>query len=359
MSGSSLDGLDIVFAHFHEQTGKWSYEIKAADCLSYSKEWKEKLENAASLSALDYCQLHVDYGHYLGKMVNHFIEKNNIHLQADLIASHGHTVFHLPKQLLTTQLGYGAALAAETGMAVVSDLRSLDVALGGQGAPIVPVGEQLLFPEYHLLLNIGGIANISHHTDGKVIAFDICPANRVLNSLSSQLGKSYDEGGQLAKQGRINEQLLEELNALDYYTQSWPKSLANEFGTEIILPLIQNYPGSIQGKLRTYCEHISIQIRNAVEKLLSEQKEQMKEQKLLITGGGAFNHFLIALIREKLVSLNITLSVPNNDTVKFKEALIMALLGVLRWRQNNTALASVTGAKRDSIGGALWMGQEA
>lgn len=356
MSGSSLDGLDLVFAHFHEQAGKWNYEIKAADCIPYSKEWKEKLEKATQFSALDYCQLHVDYGHYLGKMVNHFIERNNIHLQADLIASHGHTVFHLPKQLLTTQLGDGAAIAAETNMAVVSDLRSLDVALGGQGAPIVPAGEQLLFSGTTLFLNIGGIANISYHAENKVIAFDICPANRVLNSLSSQLGQPYDEGGQLAKQGQINNQLLNELNTLGYYQQPWPKSLANEFGIEVILPLIQNYPISIQGKLRTYCEHISLQIKDDIEKLSLNQNE---EQKLLITGGGAFNSFLISLINEKLMPLHVNVIVPDKQTVEFKEALIMALLGVLRWRQNNTTLASVTGARKDSIGGALWMGQEA
>lgn len=359
MSGSSLDGLDLVFVHFHEQAGKWNYEIKTADCLPYSDEWKERLEKASQLSALDYCLLHADYGHYLGKMINHFIEKNNIHLQADLIASHGHTVFHLPKQLLTTQLGDGAAIAAETNMAVVSDLRNLDVALNGQGAPIVPRGEQLLFDDYKLFLNIGGIANVSCHTEDKVIAFDICPANRVLNSLASQLGKPYDEGGQWAKQGHINESLLEELNALDYYTHAWPKSLANEFGTEVILPMIQNYPVSIQGKLRTYCEHISVQIRNAIGNLSANLHEQNGEQKLLVTGGGALNSFLISLIGEKLVPLQVTVVVPDEQTVKFKEALIMALLGVLRWRENVTTLASVTGAIRDSIGGALWMGQEA
>lgn len=358
MSGSSLDGLDLIFAHFHEQAGKWSYEIKAADCYPYPAAWKEKLEKADTLSARDYCLLHADYGHYLGEQVNRFIEENNIHLQADLIASHGHTVFHLPLQRLTTQLGDGAAIAAETNMAVVSDLRNLDVALHGQGAPIVPRGEQLLFTDHKLFLNIGGIANISCHSESGVIAFDICPANRVLNGLSSQLGRPYDEGGQWAKQGQINEKLLEELNALDYYKQTWPKSLANEYGTEIILPLIQHYPISIQGKLRTYCEHISWQIRVALEKLFTGTKDKISEHNLLITGGGAFNHFLIALIREKLAPLHVTVSVPDNDTVKFKEALIMALLGILRWREDVTTLASVTGAERDSIGGALWMGQE-
>lgn len=359
MSGSSLDGLDIVFAHFHETAGKWNYEIIAADCFPYSIEWKERLEKASHLSAMDYCLLHAEYGHYLGQQINLFTEKNNIHLQADIIASHGHTVFHLPEKRLTTQLGDGAAIAAETDMAVVSDLRALDVALGGQGAPIVPVGEQLLFPKTDFFLNLGGIANISYHPSNNIIAFDVCPANRVLNMLASQLGRPYDEGGSLAKMGQTNELLLQELNALDYYSKPCPKSLANEFGSEKIFSILQKYPVSIQGKLKTYSEHISLQIKNSIEELLRTQEDLIKERTLFVTGGGAFNNLLIEQIKEKVHPLHITVTVPDDKTVKFKEALVMALLGILRWRENNTVLASVTGAKRSSIGGALWMGQEA
>lgn len=359
MSGSSLDGLDIVFAHFQEVAGKWNYEVKAADCHPYPDEWRKRLENAERLSALDYCLLHTEFGHYLGQQVNLFTERNNIHLQADIIASHGHTVFHLPGKRLTTQLGDGAAIAAETNMAVVSDLRALDVALGGQGAPIVPLGEKLLFPDTELFLNIGGIANISYHIPDHVAAFDICPANRVLNMLASELGKTFDENGALAKMGQIHDPLLQELNNQGFYKKSWPKSLANEFGAKEIFSIIQKYPLSVQGKLRTFTEHISIQIRNAVECILRMGKSQSHTHSLFITGGGAFNNYLIELIKEKLLGLFVTTIVPDAGTVKFKEALIMALLGVLRWRENNTTLATVTGAGRDSIGGALWMGQEA
>lgn len=355
MSGSSMDGLDIVFVHFHEQAGKWSFEIKAADCFAYSSEWQERLQQTTLLSARDYCLLHTDYGHFLGKQVNRFVEENKLHMQMDLIASHGHTTFHFPTRGMTAQLGDGAAIAAETGVAVVSDLRNMDVALGGQGAPIVPVGERLLFPGYSLFLNIGGIANISFHDKDNVVAFDVCPANRVLNKLATLLHQPYDKDGELAKAGRLNDDLLEELNGLDYYKKPWPKSLANEFGTETLFPMIQDCQISVQDQLRTYTEHIAVQVSVSVKKLL---KNADIGSKLLVTGGGAFNHFLVENIERQLLETRVEVVTPEAQIVNYKEAIIMALLGVLRWRENDTTLASVTGARRNSIGGALWMGQE-
>jgi anhydro-N-acetylmuramic acid kinase len=358
MSGSSLDGLDLVFVHLHEQAGQWSFEIKAAACYDYPLSWREKLLGAAGTSAREYCRLHSAYGHYLGECVARFSREAGIELQADLIASHGHTVFHEPARGMTAQLGDGAALAAETHMAVVNDLRALDVALGGQGAPIVPLGEQLLFPDYSLFLNLGGIANLSLHGPEGVIAFDVCPANRVLDALASMLGKPFDAEGAWAAQGQINAALLAELNALPYYQQPWPKSLANEFGTETVLPLIHTHPLSVQGKLRTYVEHLVNQVTEALQKAAKENRTGEGPAKLLVTGGGAFNRFLIGRLAEQLSALPIEVVVPDDQTVRYKEALITALLGALRWRENNTTLVSVTGATRPSIGGALWMGQD-
>src|SRR6476660_5986878 len=177
MSGSSLDGLDIAFVEFQENAGKWSYEILNVDCYQYTDEWMKRLKSAISLSALDYQLLHVDYGHYIGQQVNQFIEKNNLQYQVALIASHGHTTFHVPERKMTAQLGEGAAIASEALLPVVTDLRALDVALGGQGAPIVPIGEKLLLGDYNYFLNLGGIANISINTE-PYLAFDVCPANR-------------------------------------------------------------------------------------------------------------------------------------------------------------------------------------
>jgi anhydro-N-acetylmuramic acid kinase len=356
MSGSSLDGLDIVFAEFNENAGKWEYEIKAADCYGYSNEWVHKLKNSIQSDALDYQLLHTEYGHYIGKEINRFIEEKKIQYQVALIASHGHTTFHVPSKKMTAQLGDGAAIAAETQLPVVTDLRALDVALGGQGAPIVPIGEKLLLGDYDFFLNLGGIANISFNAE-KYIAFDVCPANRVLNMLANEEGKEFDDAGKIAASGNVNAELLEKLNVLNYYKQPYPKSLANEFGTDVVTPLILDSGCSIPDCLRTYVEHIAIQIKNAITTI--DSRLTTHDSRLLATGGGAFNTFLIERLKEHLKELNIDVVIPDENLVKYKEALIMALIGILRWRQEYNVLSSVTGASRDSIGGALWNGQEA
>jgi anhydro-N-acetylmuramic acid kinase len=360
MSGSSLDGLDIVYAEFHENAGKWNYEILQADCYPYNNEWIDRLKNAVSLPALDYQLLHADYGHYLGQQVNKFIRNHQLFYQVALIASHGHTTFHNPSKKMTAQLGDGASIAAETQLPVVTDLRALDVAFGGQGAPIVPIGEKLLLGDHDFFLNLGGIANLSAGTSASsgYIAFDVCPANRVLNMLVNELGKEYDAGGEIAASGNINSELLVKLNALEYYQLPYPKSLANDFGTDIVYPLIKKVSSETIEALRTYVEHIAIQIKNAITGL-KNNKPKTINQKLLVTGGGAFNTFLIERLENSLKELDIEIIVPDSRLVNYKEALIMALIGVLRWRQEYNVLSSVTGAARDSIGGALWTGQEA
>ncbi len=363
MSGSSLDGLDIIFTELHENGGKWDYEIASAVCYPYSNEWTEKLRSAISLSAFEYQLLHTEYGHYIGQQVNRFIEENELHYKAALISSHGHTTFHVPAKKMTAQLGDGAAIAAETGLPVVTDLRSLDIALGGQGAPIVPIGEKLLLGNYDYFLNLGGIANISFNgvpsAKAGYIAFDVCPANRVLNMLANETGKDFDEGGRLASYGTIQEELLKKLNSLDYYSQPYPKSLANDFGTDTVYPIIKNAGLTINDALATYVEHIALQIEKAITTLNSDSRLRTQDSRLLATGGGVFNTFLTERISNHLQSLNIELIIPGENLVKYKEALIMALIGVLRWRQEYTVLSSVTGASRDSIGGALWNGQDA
>lgn len=364
MSGSSLDGLDIVFTELQENGGKWNYEILKADCYSYTEEWINRLQNATRLSSLEYQLLHADYGHYLGQQVNKFIAENELHYKVALVASHGHTTFHVPARKMTAQLGDGAAIASETQLPVVSDLRALDVAFGGQGAPIVPIGEKLLLGDYDYFLNIGGIANISAKrpagTEGElqVVAFDICPANRVLNMLANDAGAALDKDGEMAARGKVNNNLLDKLNALDYYRQPYPKSLANDFGTGIVYPLIKEAGIDIPDALRTYSEHIALQTKNAIAGL-SDSKPEITNKKLLATGGGAFNTFLVTQLREKLAGLHIEVIVPDAKLVNYKEALIMALIGTLRWREEYNVISSVTGATRASVGGALWMGQEA
>jgi anhydro-N-acetylmuramic acid kinase len=363
MSGSSLDGLDIAFVHFSEKAGTWSFDIQHTVTFPYPDRWTEKLKNATTLSALDYQLLHADYGHYLGTQVNRFIDEYHLHYQVQLISSHGHTSFHVPARKMTGQLGDGAAIAAETGINVISDLRALDMALGGQGAPIVPIGEKLLLGGYDFFLNLGGIANLSAHriksagNHQALVAFDICPANRVLNMLAQDGGLEYDRDGEGAAAGKPDSGLLEKLNGMEYYRMPPPKSLANDFGTKVLYPLVLKSGISFSDGLRTFTEHICVQVKNALSGLQASGGATSAAARLLVTGGGAHNRFLITRLKELLQPLSVELVVPDKTLVDYKEAIVMALIGVLRWREETNVLSSVTGAVRDSIGGAVWLGQ--
>lgn len=357
MSGSSLDGLDIAFVVFNETGGKWTYQIEAAACIPYPEDWANRLRSATSLSAKEYLMLHSDFGHYIAGQVNGFIDGHRLMHRVQLIASHGHTTFHEPAAKMTAQLGDGAAIAAGTGINTVSDLRAVDVALGGQGAPIVPVGEKLLFSDFPLLLNLGGIANITAALPQGYMAYDICPANRVLNMLAAEKGLEYDNGGAIAASGTLRDEALTALNQLDYYSLPYPKSLANAFGVEEVYPLLKKFNLSIPDALRTMVEHIAIQVTRNTGRLAT--KIQGDNRRMLVTGGGALNSFLLEKLTNNLAPMGIEIVTPDLQTIQYKEALIMALLGVLRWREANTVLHSVTGASRSSIGGAVWIGQEA
>lgn len=361
MSGSSLDGLDIAFVSFEKQGSQWQFEIVAADCIAYSNEWQQKLRKATALSAKEYLALHAAFGKLCGDVVNDFIKQHNLAHQVQLICSHGHTVFHHPESGFTAQLGDGATIAALTGINTVSDLRAMDIALGGQGAPIVPIGESLLFPATKAFLNLGGIANLSLHTTDAIIAYDICPANRVLNALVARLDLSYDNGGAMAKSGFVRDEVLAKLNALPYYSQPFPKSLDNGFGLNVVLPILQNANLSVQDALRTMVEHICIQISRNLLRLGNRfaMTAQNSPHQLMICGGGAFNTFLVQRLNELIAIGGWQVVVPEANIVNNKEALIMALLAVLRWREEATCLPETTGAARASIGGAVWIGQDA
>ena len=355
MSGSSLDGLDICYAELNENGGQWNYDIKAASCVPYEADWIKRLANASILSAQDYLLLDVKYGRYIAEKINIFIDENKLHHQVQLIASHGHTVFHNPENGITSQIGNGATIAALTEINVVSDLRIIDVALGGQGAPIVPIGEKLLLGNHSYFLNIGGIANITINTDDQFSAYDICPANRVLNLLANEKGFQYDDAGKIAATGTVNTDLFKQLNELKYYHLSAPKSLSNIFGTDIIYPLIKQSGINITDALATYVEHIAFQVKQSI---IFSKKDINDNQTIMVSGGGAFNQFLIERLKYYLNPLSVDLVIPNDTLINFKEALIMGLIGVLRWREENNVLHSITGALRSSIGGALWIGQE-
>ena len=351
MSGSSLDGLDIAHVQLEEVRGQWSYQLLHTACIPYSAEWLSLLQQAPHLSVGDFLKLNTNYGGYLGEQVNEFVAKNAIQHQVHFIASHGHTVFHEPGNKTTFQLGDGASIAAVTNLPVINDLRAMDVALGGQGAPIVPVGDKMLFGNYDYLLNIGGIANITVYENGNPVAFDICAANQILNRLSEREGQVMDEGGAMAASGNLLGGVLDELNALPYYTLMPPKSLSNEAAVNMVFPKLLATRNSNADLLHTVCVHIAGQVAAAVR--MNPHDKDMAT--LLATGGGAFNSFLMQQIETALSPLKVKVVIPDAEVIKYKEALVMAFIGTLRWREEANVLSSVTGAVRDSCGGALWI----
>lgn len=342
MSGTSLDGLDLVLCRITASLSGYESEILEAETIPYTKDMQLKLMRAPERSGLELAQLNVDFGTFIGQECKSFLQKHQF--TADFISSHGHTVFHQPEKKLTLQIGDGAAIAAHSGITTVCDFRTMDVALGGQGAPLVPIGDELLFNEYDYCLNIGGIANISYKKDNKRIAFDICPANIVLNNLSRKLGLEFDKEGLLGAKGTLVPELLNQLNSLSFYDQKPPKSLGFEWIEQYVFPLLENSETSIENQLRTLYEHISIQIKRSIPDKANHQ--------ILITGGGAKNNFLINLLKSQL---QCEVVVPDARTIEFKEGLIFALLGVLRIEEKVNCLKEVTGASSDNIGGAVYL----
>jgi anhydro-N-acetylmuramic acid kinase len=342
MSGTSLDGLDLCLAHFDkDSSNRWRFDILAAQTFPYASEWTQKLLLAHTLCAFDFVALHKDYGRFLGEQAAAFLLGKN--LQADYVASHGHTIFHQPQRGVTFQLGDGAALAAAAGIPAIADFRSLDVALGGQGAPLVPIGDRLLFSGYGSCLNLGGFANISFEQEGRRIAFDVCPCNIALNAQSRLLGEPHDRDGMFAAQGEVNALLLDELNALDFYALRGAKSLGREWMEDVFSKKVAAHRISVHDRLRTLCEHIAMQVARS-----------SRGADMLVTGGGAFNAFLM----QRIAALSsCRLVVPGEQVVNFKEALIFALLGALYVSSEVNTLASATGAGRDSIGGCLTKAQ--
>lgn len=341
MSGTSLDGLDLCLVSFHRNPSQEiGYEILEAKCVAYTDPWKKKLKNAHTLSAVNLVALDHAYGSYIGEQANIFLQEKN--LDADYISSHGHTVFHKPSEHISMQIGHGAYIAAQSQLPVICDFRTGDIALQGQGAPLVPMGDALLFGTYDACLNLGGFANISYSEEGKRMAYDICPVNIVINSLMADLGKDMDEDGKVASAHSIDKEILERLNSLSFYAQNPPKSLGREWVEDYIYPILdESLPKEIL--VATFTDHAAQQIRKSLQ--------DKGIRSVLITGGGAYNKYLI----EKLSFKGLDIAVADKKLIEFKEALIFALLGFLRLEAQATTLPSVTGANASLSSGAIYL----
>ncbi|MDH4057168.1 MAG: anhydro-N-acetylmuramic acid kinase [Cyclobacteriaceae bacterium] len=344
MSGTSLDGVDVASCVFQFNDSKWEYSIEKAMAVPYTPTWLSRLSKAHMMSAEDLVKLHVDYGMHLGNLCRKFIRLYGIK-QVDFISSHGHTVFHQPDKKITFQVGDGNAIHAVSGLPVVYDFRSIDVALGGQGAPLVPIGDRFLFSEYDICLNIGGIANLSQQMGGKRIAFDVCFANMGLNHLASKAGKAFDKQGAMASDGELDKAMLSDLSKVYLKIRNNRPSFAREFFEKRIRPILDREEIPITNRLNTFTESIAIEIAASIG-------DKKKRLSVLCTGGGTFNAYLIYRLIEH-VGDSVDLIIPNPETIKFKEALVFAFLGLRRVRNEINCLKSVTKANRDSSAGVL------
>lgn len=340
MSGTSLDGLDLALCDFKTENSVTTFNLISAETFLYEPLWKDRLQNVFDASAKHYFEIHSLYGEFIGHKVNSFLEKHN--QTADFIASHGHTVFHRPQLGFSTQMGCGATIAAKTGINTICDFRSLDVALHGQGAPLVPIGDRDLFHEFESCLNIGGIANISFTKNGKTEAYDICIANMALNHLTETIDKPFDDGGTMAAAGICDPNLLQQLMNLKTNHQS----LGREWFERHFLPILNNSLIAFNNKLATCVEYV---VQN-----INEVLKENNLNSVFITGGGAYNIFLIERLKANYTG---AIHIPTDNIIQFKEAIIFAYLGFLRVNEKTNTLSSVTKANRDSIGGCIYLGK--
>jgi anhydro-N-acetylmuramic acid kinase len=342
MSGTSLDGIDLAHINFTIKNNRWSFTLYETETIPYKSNWLNKLKTAVDFSRTELEKLNEDYTLLLGNTIKSFIKKHQL-INLDAVCSHGHTILHQPQNGYTLQIGNLPEIAEIVGVTVVCDFRVQDVKLGGQGAPLVPIGDRILFSEYDYCLNLGGFSNISFEQNGKRIAFDISPVNTVLNFYANKLGLAYDDKGTIARSGESDLNLMEELDALAYYQKPFPKSLGFEFVKTVVLPLMESYDISIEDKMHTFVKHIAKQTAFALPE---------RNGKMLITGGGTYNDFLLESMQNYLPEMSLV--VPDAKTLEYKEALIFALLGILKLRKEVNVLSSVTGAKKDHSSGKIY-----
>lgn len=344
MSGSSMDGLDVALCSF-QKNNFYNYEIIDGKTFAYNDDLLDKLSEVSEMSAKEILLLDIELGRYYGECVNKFLKTNREEVK--FISSHGHTIYHDIKQQLTCQIGNGAVIAAETKIPVVCDFRKTDVALGGQGAPLVPVGDRDLFSQYDICINLGGIINITNYDKAlnKITAYDICAGNQVLNYFASKLGLEFDNNGETASKGMPVMPLLEKLNQLEFMNSKPPKSLDKFWIHQEVIPIMESTNRNVEDLLCTFCHHIALQISKNIP-------SHFKYPKLLITGGGAFNGFLVKLISQYCKG---EIAVADDKLIKYKEALIFAYLGLLRWNNLPNVASSVTGASKDHSAGAIYL----
>jgi len=344
MSGSSLDGLDIALIFFSDdfyESNEWRLVQSAT--IPYSPEWVERLKSAVYNKEVD--EIHNNFGTYLGTLVNEFLLNTKIH--PELIALHGHTLYHRPEDHISLQLGAAQALADRTNFPAMDNFRIQDILLGGQGAPLAPTVEHWLFSKHKIFLNIGGIVNISSHLSGNIVGFDIGPGNQLLNTLSQEVGMAYDEGGQLGKKGIVIKAVLNQAKENEFYRKAYPKSLSNQWVQQEVIPIFQNREYPIEDRMATAIELIGWSLEIALDQM------NITHQKIIVTGGGAFNTTLIDHLQRFSLNSNNQLIVASEEIVNYKEAILMGLMGFLNITGSNNIFGISTGSKINHCAGNL------
>lgn len=356
MSGSSLDGLDIAYCRL-DWDGKAlsSWELLEAETLAFSDLWVRRLVALPQQNALTFAQSDIYFSYYMGELLNAFIKKQNIK-QIDFVASHGHTVFHDPARRFSIQIGNGNALAATVGKTVICDFRMQDVAMNGEGAPLAPLADAYLFPGYDYYMNIGGIANISAKCSDRWVAYDFAPANQVLNFLAEKSDLKFDKDGEIARAGNVNAELLDSLQKLNFFGKEYPKSMSNEWIRTEVLPLFKGSGRSLEDQMRTAVELIVSTSFDAIALIQRQENKQSVSSEMLMSGGGCHNLFLVEKLKEKLSELNIEVQIPKKDIIDFKEAMLVALLGMFRLNAIPNSIPEVTGAKKATVNGGVYLG---
>ena len=362
MSGTSMDGIDLAYCRFAERIdpglkmtcndAHWSFEILKAETIPMPETWHGRLDSLGEQSAETFARTHVRFGHFLGETLRDFIHSENIKPQ--FVSSHGHTVFHQPSRNFSVQIGDGETLATYLNMPLVTQFRQKDVALGGEGAPLVPFGEQHLFPKGMLFMNLGGIVNLSIDAMG----FDICVCNMALNRLAGLLDPpaAYDAGGAIAASSQVDPTLLNALDGLPWYELPPPKSLGKEWFETWVIPLLKASNATVRSQMATYTEHIANKVASAVLQTVNRCKTKalMSPTAILMSGGGVHNDYLVARIRQKMSDAGLNLDILTDPSlIDHKEAMIFAFLGLQVLLGRSNVLASVTGARQDSIGGSI------
>ena len=349
MSGTSLDGLDMAYCELTNREGQWQFAIPVAETRPYDEAWQHTLSHITEASGEDLMLADQRLGTWMGQAVSTFIDEH--HLNPQLVAAHGHTVFHQPERGLTYQMGNGFALQAACQRPVVMNFRNYDVATGGQGAPLVPMGDRLLFGDYDACLNLGGIANVSTERHGQRVAYDIGVANMVSNYFVQKEGYAYDDNGQLAASGTVDQSLLSHFNQLDYYAMPFPKSLGYEWVRDHLIRPLEASSLPLPERLATVTHHATQQVARSLRQLMEDKKQTTA--RVLVTGGGAFNGYFMRCLQDYSNQV-IKYVIPDAQLVSFKEALVFALLGVLRIRGKVNCLSSVTGAAHDHSAGVVY-----